>query len=43
MSPADRELAIPFYHVFDAPEEMPFALVRLPVDELTGVVEAADR
>lgn len=43
MSPADRELAPPSYHVFDAPEEMPFALVRLPVDELTGVVEAADR
>jgi nitroimidazol reductase NimA-like FMN-containing flavoprotein (pyridoxamine 5'-phosphate oxidase superfamily) len=43
ISQAERELAIPFYHVFEAPDEMVFALVRLPADELTGVVEAADR
>jgi len=40
MSPADRELEIPFFHVFDAPAETVFALVRLRVDELTGVAEA---
>jgi len=43
VSPAERELEIPFFHVFDTPAEMVFALVRLPADELTGVVEAADR
>jgi nitroimidazol reductase NimA-like FMN-containing flavoprotein (pyridoxamine 5'-phosphate oxidase superfamily) len=42
VSQADRELAIPFYHVFEAPDEMVFALVRLEVDELTGVAEATD-
>jgi hypothetical protein len=41
-SPADRELRIPFYHVFEAPSEMLFALVRLEVHELTGVAEAGD-
>ena len=40
-SPADRELRIPFYHVFEAPSEMLFALVRMDVTELTGVVEAS--
>lgn len=39
-SPADRELDIPFYHVFETPDETVFALVRLDVTELTGVVEA---
>jgi nitroimidazol reductase NimA-like FMN-containing flavoprotein (pyridoxamine 5'-phosphate oxidase superfamily) len=39
-SQADRELRIPFYNVFDEPSEMVFALVRLDVTELTGVVEA---
>ena len=42
VSQADRELRIPFYHVFEAPSEMVFALVRLDVTELTGVVEASD-
>jgi nitroimidazol reductase NimA-like FMN-containing flavoprotein (pyridoxamine 5'-phosphate oxidase superfamily) len=41
-SPADRELRIPFYHVFEAPSETVFALVRLEVRELTGVAEASD-
>ena len=40
VSQADRELRIPFYHVFEAPSETVFALVRLDVTELTGVVEA---
>jgi hypothetical protein len=40
-SDADREFQIPFYHVFEAPSEMVFALVRLKVHELTGVTEAA--
>lgn len=40
VSQADRELEIPFYHVFDAPAEMTFTLVRLRTDEVTGVVEA---
>lgn len=39
MSPADRELAIPFYHVFEAPDETLFVLVRLATDELSGVAE----
>jgi hypothetical protein len=39
VSGADRELEIPFYHVFEAPSEMTFALVRLDVTELTGVGE----
>lgn len=39
-SQAERELEIPFYQVFEAPDEMAFALVRLRTDELTGVVEA---
>lgn len=43
VSQAERERDIPFYSVFDAPDEMMFALVRLAVDELTGVVEAAER
>jgi len=41
-SDADRELDVPFYHVFDAPSETVFALVRLRTDELTGVAEARD-
>lgn len=40
VSDADHELDIPFYHVFEAPSEMVFTLVRLRTDELTGVVEA---
>jgi nitroimidazol reductase NimA-like FMN-containing flavoprotein (pyridoxamine 5'-phosphate oxidase superfamily) len=40
VSQAERELEIPFYAVFDAPADMVFTLVRLRVDELTGVVEA---
>ncbi len=40
VSQADRELKIPFYHVFEAPSETMFALVRLDARELTGVVEA---
>ncbi|QKY16069.1 pyridoxamine 5'-phosphate oxidase family protein [Halorubrum sp. CBA1229] len=40
VSQAERELAIPFYNVFDEPEDMVFALVRLPIDEVTGVAEA---
>jgi nitroimidazol reductase NimA-like FMN-containing flavoprotein (pyridoxamine 5'-phosphate oxidase superfamily) len=40
VSDAEHELDIPFYHVFDAPSEMVFTLVRLRTDELTGVVEA---
>jgi nitroimidazol reductase NimA-like FMN-containing flavoprotein (pyridoxamine 5'-phosphate oxidase superfamily) len=43
VSQAERELEIPFYHVFEAPDDMIFTLVRLQVDELTGVVEADDR
>jgi len=43
VSQAEREIEIPFYHVFDAPADAVFALVRLPVDELTGVVEADGR
>jgi hypothetical protein len=39
-SDADRELDIPFYHVFEAPSEALFALVRLRTEELTGVAEA---
>jgi hypothetical protein len=39
-SDADLELDIPFYHVFEAPSETVFALVRLRTDELTGVAEA---
>jgi hypothetical protein len=38
-SQANRELDIPFYQVFDAPDEMVFTLVRLETDDLTGVVE----
>jgi nitroimidazol reductase NimA-like FMN-containing flavoprotein (pyridoxamine 5'-phosphate oxidase superfamily) len=42
VSEAERELAIPFYHVFEAPSETTFALVRLRTDELTGVAEPPD-
>ncbi|MFC5367125.1 pyridoxamine 5'-phosphate oxidase family protein [Salinirubrum litoreum] len=42
-SAADREQDIPFYHVFDAPEESLFALVRLDVTNLSGVAETTDR
>jgi hypothetical protein len=42
LSDAEHELHIPFYHVFEAPSEMLFTLVRLQTDELTGVVEADD-
>jgi hypothetical protein len=41
-SQAERELEIPFYQVFESPDEMVFALVRLRTDELTGVAESAD-
>jgi nitroimidazol reductase NimA-like FMN-containing flavoprotein (pyridoxamine 5'-phosphate oxidase superfamily) len=41
-SAADREQNIPFYHVFEAPEEALFVLVRLDVTSLTGVREATD-
>jgi|AntDeeMetagen285_2_1112576.scaffolds.fasta_scaffold00473_2 hypothetical protein len=41
-SDADRELEIPYYHVFEAPSDASFVLVRLRTDELTGVVEADD-
>jgi hypothetical protein len=41
VSPADREVDIPFYNVFEAPDELLFALAHLEVDELTGVVEAS--
>jgi hypothetical protein len=41
LSPADRELEIPFYHVFESPSEMVFALVRMDVTELTGVASGA--
>ena len=40
VSPADREIDIPFYNVFETPDELLFALAHLEVDELTGVVEA---
>lgn len=43
VSQAEREIEIPFYHVFDSPADAVFALVRLAVDELTGVVEADGR
>ncbi|OYR38267.1 hypothetical protein DJ82_05795 [Halorubrum sp. Ib24] len=43
VSQAEREMEIPFYHVFDAPADAVFALVRLQADELTGVVEADGR
>jgi len=43
ISGADRELEIPFYHVFEAPSELLFTLVRLRTDELTGVMEAERR
>lgn len=42
LSDAEHELEIPFYHVFEAPSEMLFTLVRLRTDELTGVGEADD-
>ncbi len=42
LSDAERELHIPFYHVFEAPSEMTFTLVRLRTDELTGVAESTD-
>jgi len=42
ISDADRELEIPFYHVFKAPSEALFTLVRLRTDELTGVAETDD-
>jgi hypothetical protein len=41
-SDADRELDVPFFHVFEEPTETVFALVRLRTDELTGVAESAD-
>jgi hypothetical protein len=41
VSPADREIDIPFYNVFETPDEMLFALAHLHVDELSGVVEAS--
>jgi hypothetical protein len=41
-SAADREQNIPFYHVFQAPDEALFVLVRLDVTSLTGVREATD-
>ena len=41
-SDADRELDIPFYHVFDTPSELVFTLARLRTTELTGVAQAAD-
>ncbi|SNR26011.1 pyridoxamine 5'-phosphate oxidase family protein [Halorubrum vacuolatum] len=41
-SDAEYELHIPFYHVFEAPSELLFTLVRLRTDELTGVAEATD-
>jgi hypothetical protein len=40
-SAADLEQEIPFYHVFEAPDDALFALVRLDVTSLTGVREAA--
>lgn len=40
LSDAEHELDIPFYHVFEAPSELLFTLVRLRTDELTGVAEA---
>ena len=43
VSQAERDAEIPFYHVFDAPDDAVFVLVRLAVDELTGVVEADGR
>lgn len=41
-SPSDATLEseIPYYHVFEAPSEAWFTLVRLRTDELTGVAEA---
>jgi nitroimidazol reductase NimA-like FMN-containing flavoprotein (pyridoxamine 5'-phosphate oxidase superfamily) len=42
VSQAERELEIPFYYVFDAPDDAVMTLVRLRVDELTGVAEAED-
>ncbi|MES3161899.1 MAG: pyridoxamine 5'-phosphate oxidase family protein [Halorubrum sp.] len=41
-SDAKHERDIPFYHVFEAPSELLFTLVRLRTTELTGVVEATD-
>ncbi|MFC7018831.1 MULTISPECIES: pyridoxamine 5'-phosphate oxidase family protein [Haloarcula] len=41
-SDAEHEQKIPFYHVFEAPSELLFTLVRLRTDELTGVVESTD-
>jgi nitroimidazol reductase NimA-like FMN-containing flavoprotein (pyridoxamine 5'-phosphate oxidase superfamily) len=42
VSAADHERDIPFYHVFDAPEEALFTLVRLDVTNLAGVAETTD-
>jgi nitroimidazol reductase NimA-like FMN-containing flavoprotein (pyridoxamine 5'-phosphate oxidase superfamily) len=42
VSQSERELEIPFYHVFDAPEDLIFTLVRLQVDDLSGVTEPED-
>jgi len=41
-SPSDAtvESEIPYYHVFEAPPEAWFTLVRLRTDELTEVVAA---
>ena len=41
-SDAEHERNIPFYHVFEAPSELLFTLVRLRTDELTGVAESTD-
>jgi hypothetical protein len=40
-SHADHEMEIPFVHVFEAPSETLFVLVRMDASELTGVTEAA--
>lgn len=40
---AVRDLEIPFYQVFEDPDDVEFTLVRLAADEITGVVETETR
>ncbi len=37
VSQVEREREIPYYTVFDAPDELLFTLVRLDTDEITGI------
>lgn len=38
VSQVEREREIPYYTVFDTPDELLFTLVRLETDEVTGIV-----